>query len=560
MNKQAERFVKFMNVDTDQEQKQDFCDQGIWDDFLKNLSMLELTEHEWCEHALRTIDPNTCANIEEALIESARTFVLRVDSEQLKSFPIDLIPDSIKSFAIKLASFANVPVSIPIMAICSMYSASLGKNLRVRSASGRTTPGNIYVIIFVDSGSGKSDVYRIVFKPIQDRQKKDAEEWVSDRLPELKMLLEIKDEEIKRAKKDIKGRGTSKETKDNLIQLAKERTEIERQMREPIYFGEDYTIEALGQILQKGDEQLASISPEALKALQNLSGIYKDGNVEDSIYNKAYTLESGRVDRITREPVILKEPCMSIFWFTQPDKIPDMFNNNSLVKGGFAPRFISLFEECKAQDTSWDGKHIDQDELTDFSTQWNMLFDAYRLGGECQEIDQNTGEPITVPRIVEVKEEVKDFMVNHFNRLVGRRNGDLYNVKEFVARWTENSWRLALVFHASLHGKTSHKHKLTLDTARAACAVIDWCAEGQLRIIEGASTLGKQRDLNRLVEAVEKNAGAKTFGKLKDDNGFEPEEIERLVKASKGALEIKEADNKGPGRRTRVVHLVTRQA
>src|SRR5258708_20296154 len=101
MSTTAEEFETFANSDTEQEQKQDFCDQGIWDDFLKNLSMLKLTEHEWCEQALRTIDPNTCTNIEEALVESARTFVLRVDSEQLKGFPIALIQDSLKPFPIK---------------------------------------------------------------------------------------------------------------------------------------------------------------------------------------------------------------------------------------------------------------------------------------------------------------------------------------------------------------------------------------------------------------------------------------------------------------------------
>lgn len=559
MNTTTEGFVNFANGDTEQTQKQaeEFRDFDLWEDFLKSLSMLGMTEHDWCEHALRAINPNTCTNIEDALADSAKAFVLRVDSEKLKSFPIALIPDSIRSLAIKIADYAKVPASIPALAICSMYSASLGKNLRVRSASGRTTPGNIYVIIFCDSGTGKSDVYRIVFKPMKDRQEKDAEAWAIDKSPEFQMLLEIKEAEIKSLKNSIKKSGASQSVKDDLVRLAKERAEIERQIKAPLYFGEDYTVEALGQILQKGDEQLASISPEALKVIQNLSGLYKDGNVEDSIYNKAYTLESGRVDRISREPVILKEPCMSILWFTQPDKIPDMFNSNSLVKGGFAPRFISLFEECKAQEMSWEGKSIDQDEVDDYCAQWNMLFDAYRLGGMCQEIDQQTGEEVTVPRIVEVADAVKDFMVDHFNRLVGRRNGDLYDVKEFVARWTENAWRIALVFHASMHGKLSHEHKLSLDTAKAACAVMDWCAEGQLKIIKKASTSGERGDLERLVEAVTKNGGAKLFGKLKDDNGFSPEDLERLVKASSGVLEIKENGNK-VGRQGRVVRLVSK--
>lgn len=38
-----------------------------------------------------------------------------------------------------------------------------------------------------------------------------------------------------------------------------------------------------------------------VSAIQNLKGLYKDGNVEDTIYNKAYSLEPGKINRVNRE-------------------------------------------------------------------------------------------------------------------------------------------------------------------------------------------------------------------------------------------------------------------
>jgi len=67
------------------------------------------------------------------------------------------------------------------------------------------------------------------------------------------------------------------------IQLQKEVAVLKSKLRAPEYYAEDYTIEALGMILERSDEQVACISPEALKPIQNLKGLYKDGTVEEQI-------------------------------------------------------------------------------------------------------------------------------------------------------------------------------------------------------------------------------------------------------------------------------------
>jgi hypothetical protein len=82
---------------------------------------------------------------------------------------------------------------------------------------------------------------------------------------------------------------------------------------------------------------------------------------------------------------------MSILWLTQPDKIPLIFENEGLMKGGLAPRFITLHETAEIQEISWGTKAIDSAILGRFDALWNELFDAYRLGGQC-ELPEDAGE------------------------------------------------------------------------------------------------------------------------------------------------------------------------
>jgi hypothetical protein len=60
-------------------------------------------------------------------------------------------------------------------------------------------------------------------------------------------------------------------------------------------------------------------TPQILKKGQAVVG--------DTIYNKAYSLEPGKINRVNREPDEFSEPCIALLWFTQPDKIATLFGN-----------------------------------------------------------------------------------------------------------------------------------------------------------------------------------------------------------------------------------------
>jgi hypothetical protein len=482
-----------------------------------------------------------------------------LEAEDRDSFPIEYAPKFIRDLSDDLAKYSSVPVSIPFLSIVAMYSAALGKNLRVKSGASRTTPANLFATIFADSGSGKSDLFRKIATPLVDRNKSDRERFEKDVRPKLQGLLDIKVGKADEVKKTATGKVRSADLEerqnasDTYIQLQKEIAILKSKLRPPEYYAEDYTIEALGMILERSDEQIACISPEALKPIQNLKGLYKDGTVEDTIYNKAYSLEPGKIDRTNRESNQFNEPCIALLWMTQPDKISELFGSKGLVQGGFVPRCISLYEHTEAQEISWSSKSVNADLFDQYRRTWSDLFDGYRLGKVCakdsdsdpfsdegEEPQDMAQKPEIQAKIVTPAAGAADHMVNHYNRLVHRRNADMRDISMFVARWTENAWRLALVLHAVEHGTNAHNVPMSLQTAQGATRVMDWFARGQLDLIRRSARDEENDRVERLIEIVRAKGSSATKGVLKNNHGLDELEVREIVAASRGRLQIAE--------------------
>jgi hypothetical protein len=226
------------------------------------------------------------------------------------------------------------------------------------------------------------------------------------------------------------------------------------------------------------------------------------------------------------------------------------------VQGGFVPRCISLHEYTEAQKISWDSKSVDEALFDRYRKLWNELFDGYRLGGVCMTNDGPESDPFSsdgeerkerpldapppeiVTRVVQPSTEAAEYMISHFNRLTDKQNAELHDVTRFAARWTENAWRIALVFHAVIHGTRAHTEPLSLETAKAATKIIDWFAAGQLQILKRGRQEAADTEVKRLCEVVKGKGGKLSKGELRDSHGFEEAAVRQLVARSNGTLKI----------------------
>ena len=76
-------------------------------------------------------------------------------------FPTSMLPPRLEAIVKAIAAAHRVPDVMPASIALAIVSAAMGKGLRIASATGRTTMGNLFFLISAGSGTGKSTVLRI---------------------------------------------------------------------------------------------------------------------------------------------------------------------------------------------------------------------------------------------------------------------------------------------------------------------------------------------------------------------------------------------------------------
>jgi uncharacterized protein DUF3987 len=269
-----------------------------------------------------------------------------------RKFPLHCLPEVVRKMAESVATSANVPIELTVLAVLAVLSTVIGKFLRVESGPDRRTSANLYILGFALSGTGKSEAIRLVFGAVNEIQQVLIRNWKTITLIELRAKLKRLEAEIKKIEKELQ-KSSDAEKADCLEQKLGEKLGEQQKIQDkiqspPKIYTEDCTAERMASLLQLNQEQLTLLSDDASKAIQNLLGRYnKLKMVEDAMLVKGYSLNPFVVDRQTRDPVDLQEPCINLFWLTQPDKIPILFGNESLFFGGFLARCLVADTRCE---------------------------------------------------------------------------------------------------------------------------------------------------------------------------------------------------------------------
>src|SRR3954467_12474803 len=103
------------------------------------------------------------------------------------------------------------------------------------------------------------------------------------------------------------------------------------------------------------------------------------------------------VERLSRPPASLSAPAISLFWLTQPDKIPEIFSNQTLKDGGFLPRCLVADTKVEPEERTGNEKPINKELLQTFTEGMKCIFNAFRLNPKA-------------PRIIEAEPEVNGRM------------------------------------------------------------------------------------------------------------------------------------------------------
>ena len=149
-----------------------------------------------------------------------------------------------------------------------------------------------------------------------------------------------------------------------------------------------------------------------------------------------------------------------------------------------------------------------------------QLLSDVRAKGDNPEVVRSAPEAATIIREFsnEVKRTARPNMINE-------------DIASFVARWGENTWRLALVLHTVEHGAKAIEHLLSQETANKAVELMRWFIDQQLELLRELRK-SKGRPLARdskLLDIVRDAGGEKSIRDLTKDNGFDKKEVLGII-------------------------------
>jgi len=308
------------------------------------------------------------------------------DTTQAPPFPLHSLPPACEAMGRAVCETVRVLESLPGCCTLGFLSAAIGAGLQVRSGANRVTRGNLYILPSAESRSGKSETFRHLAKPFLEFETARVAAWKSEIKPGLLAECKVLEAEVATLTKSAGKADDSierAEIREELRGKIAALEDVETKLRTPAFSCEDVTGEKLAVLLAHNGEQMASLSADALAVVNILLGRYnKLDRTDEGIYLKAFTGDRCKVDRQSRESVLVESPCLSALWLTQPDKLDSLLAERSLSDGGLIPRILACHSRCEAQEIVEGAPEIPATIEKAYTDLIRSLIEAYRLADE----------------------------------------------------------------------------------------------------------------------------------------------------------------------------------
>lgn len=242
------------------------------------------------------------------------------DVRSLPSFPDEALPPVLRDWARATATDLRVPIELPAMMALACVATAAAKCMQVEVKPGWEEPLNIYTVIALRSGETKSPAQRRAVRPIHRYER------------------ELRDRR-RDAIRDLQDRITKTKAKEAKLKLRAELDALKEEAS-PQLLVDDCTPEALAIALAHHHERMGLVSSEG-GIFDTLAGRYsaaKTANLD--LFNKAYSGDPVRVNRVGREAVALDEPALTVALCVQPHVVQELAAKPGFRGTGFLARFF----------------------------------------------------------------------------------------------------------------------------------------------------------------------------------------------------------------------------
>jgi hypothetical protein len=280
--------------------------------------------------AQNKVEPDEDGNVDDGQWDEP--VPLGAGIKELPTFPDHVFPPWLRDHVRAVASDIQVPVDLPAVIALAALAATANRRVQVGLHNWAENL-NLYLVVASPPGQGKSPVFRAMVKFLEEIQADLATDMGPD-IAKAELTKRIAEKQARKA-----------EEKGDAVEAWQHHQEAMAVdvPKAPRLIADDATPEALTRLLAENDGRLAVMSSEG-GVFDLMTGKYSDrANLE--VYLKAFSGDTIQVDRIGREPDLVRNPALTIGLTVQPLVIQRLANKPELAGRGLTARFMYAMPE-----------------------------------------------------------------------------------------------------------------------------------------------------------------------------------------------------------------------
>lgn len=304
---------------------------------------------KWIKSAKDKVNKERIENVVVQMPKPARPLKSQ-DMVDFSPIPKECVPDAVYRAASAVGDFLANGVEPSIISAFSITCAVLAKNVRINEiGESKQTYCSSGIVVAMESGTRKTEVYKLMNKPFLDYEKLLQQQWESEKhiTQSLEMMYREQLKSLESEyKKNIKKGLSENEMMAFAQKMAKVRADIEeQQVAKPNLHIKDVTEEAVIPKMAENKGMLAVVSDDSRNIIKNVLGRYsKDSTAEGWIIDGigGTTIKYNR-SKDSGTEVVIDEPCLNLYLMVQPDMAIKFKDHEVYRHSGLAARVPVYF-------------------------------------------------------------------------------------------------------------------------------------------------------------------------------------------------------------------------
>lgn len=391
-------------------------------------------------------------------------------------FPLEALPAWLQGFARTVSYFTETAPDAAACMALSVCSAAIAGKFIVNPWGRVFVPTNMWFLVAMESGERKGPVHSEAIRPVTEWQQESREAW----------RMEERTRQVKRAslektyKTCMKGASNGDAAAEMLAVGAKSALDALDVPGPPRVNLTDATAESLSIAMQASRERCAIISGEP-NVLKVIAGLYTSQPNYTFLLN-AYTGESVEVERVTRDPVSLVHPALTMGIFAQPVTLREFGAIPNGKDDGLFARFFYCIPSSKVGSRKGTyHRKVDEEAVESYRANVLRMFRSLPKD-RGPERDEAHVLKYTDAALREI--EAAGLAME---KRCDPKTGDLRHMIAWVAKWEGMVVRLSGVLHCAkyvamgLNAPSPEVYQIEADTVRAAVRIGEYAIDHAVR-------------------------------------------------------------------------------